>query len=82
MEARIGWGTGEDLHKRLNISALALTEQVIQCNHCWITEFDREKLCLFKIMQNAIYEIYPHWKILFFCHVSYQDAYCKTFGYE
>ena len=33
-------------------------------------------------MQDAVYEIYPHWKILFFCHVSYQEAYCKTCGYE
>jgi len=48
MEARMGWGTGEDLRKRLNISALAVIEQVIQCNHCWITEFDREKAMPFE----------------------------------
>jgi len=82
MGAGIGYGTGEDLRRRLNISALAILEQVIQCNHCWITEFGREKLCLLKMMQDAMYEIYPYWKILFFCHVSYQEAYCKTCGYE
>jgi hypothetical protein len=48
MEARIGYGTGEDLCNRLNISALAVVEQVIQCNHCWVTEFDREKVMPFE----------------------------------
>jgi hypothetical protein len=48
MEARIGYGTGEDLRIRLNISALAVVEQVTQCNHCWITEFDREKFMPFE----------------------------------
>jgi len=48
MESRIGWGTGEELCKRLNISALAVIEQVIYCNHCWITEFEREKATPFE----------------------------------
>jgi hypothetical protein len=48
MEARIGCRTGEDLRRRLNISALAVIEQVIQCNQWWITEFDREKAMPFE----------------------------------
>jgi hypothetical protein len=48
MEVRIGWRTGEDLRKRLNISALTVIEQVIQCNHFQIIEFDREKAMPFE----------------------------------
>jgi hypothetical protein len=39
-------------------------------------------LGLLKTVQDTIYEIYPNWKILFFCHVIHQEALCKTFRHE